>query len=166
MAAYSYRDHIISVVPCSKEDIPSHIERVLSYWESTGTNIDYQKTLLEACVDAGTAFKIIDENNKCYSCGYWKPIENSDDYLVHYFWFKNGIILGIVLDYVYKYTTCKHVQYVPHQKQRISYASFLTRNNIISFYSNSPVMVVNVRNPKLIKVYEKYFLNNKDIHEV
>ena len=166
MAAYSYRDHIISVVPCSKEDIPSHIERVLSYWESTGTNIDYQKTLLEACVDAGTAVKVLDESGKCLGCSYWKPLENEYEYIMHYLWFKSGTIIGIMIDYAYKHTMCKTLLYVPHQRDRISYASFLTRNNIISFYSKDPAIIVNIRNLKIMKIYKKYFADNSNVKEV
>lgn len=166
MATYSYRDHLISIVPCSKEDIPSHIERVLSYWESTGTNIDYQKTLLEACVDAETAVKVLDESGKCLGCLYWKPLENESEYIIHYLWFKNSIIVGIMIDYAYRHTYCKTVMYVPHQRNKISYAKFLTRNNIMSFYSKNSAVVVNIRNPKIMKIYKKYFADNPNVKEV
>ena len=166
MATYSYRDHLISIVPCSKEDIPSHIERVLSYWESTGTSIDCQKTLLEACVDAGSAIKVLDESSKCLGCLYWKPLKNESEYIIHYLWFKNSTIVGIMVDYVYRHTYCKTVMYVPHQRNKISYVKFLTRDNIRSFYSSYPAIVVNIRNTKINKIYTRYFLNNPSIKEV
>ena len=165
MCKYHYRDKTYSIVPCSKEDIPSHIERVLSYWESTGTNIEYQKTLLEACIDAGTAIKIVDENNNFYGCLYRKPINDFED-LVHFIWFRNGLIVALFLDYGYHHTQCMTLRYVPHQRFKISYARFLTRSNILEFYSNSPTINIDIRNYKLLRLHDKYFKSNPKVEEV
>lgn len=165
MATYSYRNRNISIVPCSKKDIPSHIERVLSYWESTGTNLDYQRSLLEACVDAGTAIRGYDDKGRELGCLYWKPLTDND-YLIHFVWFRNGIILGAGLDYIYKYTRCNYVYYMPHQRDKISYASLLMRNNVLQFYGTDEAIKVNVRNHKIMKLYKKYFADNPNIKEV
>ena len=70
-----------------------------------------------------------------------------------------------MIDYAYRHTYCKTVMYVPHQRNKISYTKFLTRDNIRSFYSDYPV-IVNIRNPKINKIYVKYFLNNPNVKEV
>ena len=165
MATYSYRNKLISIVPCSKEDIPSHIERVLSYWKSTDTNLEYQKTLLEACVDAGTAIKAVDDKGRSLGCMYWKPL-NVNDYLIHFLWYRTGIIFGIGLDYVYKHTRCRVAYYMPHQRKRISYSNLLMRDNVMQFYNTEDAIKVNIRNPKIIKIYERYFVNNDNVKEV
>ena len=50
MKQYRYKGRIYLVTECTLEDIPSHIERVLSYWKSTNTDIDEQIKLLQNAV--------------------------------------------------------------------------------------------------------------------
>lgn len=157
MATYSYRDKLYSIVPCSKKDIPSHIERVLSYWKSTGTDIEKQQKLLEQCVDEGTAIQCI-SNNRCYGCLYWKPL-NKDINITYFVWFKHGIVLGIGLDYIYKHTPYKKLCYVPHKRDKISYKSLLTNINIYTFFNTDNPITVDLHNHYLTKLYKKYFIN-------
>lgn len=164
LARYSYRDKIYSVMPCSKKDIPSHTERVLSYWKSTGTNLNYQKVLLEACIDARTSIKVVDEEGNTLGCLYWKPIEGSI-YLAHFVWFKNFIVLGIGLDYIYKNFDCRMLRYVPHQRNKISYKSLLSIVNIRMFYGTNLAIDVDLTNPKIKHLYRRYYLD-KGIKEV
>ena len=63
MKQYSYNNKIYTVINCTLEDIPSHIERVLSYWKSTNTDINQQIELLQNAVKADTAFKVVDNDN-------------------------------------------------------------------------------------------------------
>ena len=47
MKQYTYKGRIYSVVKCVKEDIPSHIERVSSYWTADGVDVEQQTRLLK-----------------------------------------------------------------------------------------------------------------------
>ena len=46
MKQYTCKGRIYSVVKCVKEDIPSHIERVSSYWTADGVDVEQQTQLL------------------------------------------------------------------------------------------------------------------------
>lgn len=163
MVTYTYRDKEYSIVPCTLEDIPSHIERVLSYWKSTGTDLKTQYELLKACVLAGKSFKVITDN-KSVAYFYTKPITKYM-YMDVYTWFKNGIALAICLDYVYHYTSMKSVQFLPHQRDKVSYKRLLTKFNLLYYKNSTEPITVDIKNAKITTIYKHYFIN-KNIQRI
>jgi len=160
MYKYSYRNKIYSIVSCTEKDIPSHTERVLSYWKSTDTDIKKQYQLLESCIKVNTAFKVLDETNNCCGCLYWKPLTKTD-YTVYFAWYKNFIIVGIDLDYIYKYTSCQFIYYMPHQRHTLSYKALLTEQNTRIFYNSNEPIKLDITNYKFNNIYKRYFLDKK-----
>ena len=80
MKQYNYNNKIYTVTNCTLEDIPSHIERVLSYWKSTNTDINQQIELLQNAVKSNTAFKVIDDFLADHNYkSYYKRTWNTDD---------------------------------------------------------------------------------------
>ena len=63
MKQYRYKGRLYLVTECTLEDIPSHIERVLSYWTSANVDIKEQTKVLEEAVNNHTAFKVVNDNN-------------------------------------------------------------------------------------------------------
>lgn len=156
MVTYTYRDKKYSIVPCTLEDIPSHIERVLSYWKNTGTDLARQNELLQECIHANMAYKVISDN-KTVGCFYCKPITKYI-YMDVFTWFKNGIVLAIDLDYVYHYTSMKAVMFLPHQRNRVSYKSLLTKNNLLCYRNSKEPITVDLKNHKITSIYKYYFI--------
>lgn len=159
MVNYFYRNQQYSVVPCSLEDIPSHIERVLSYWETTNTNINTQKFYLEECVKANEAFKVLNDKNESIACLYWKGIDKNKA-IAYYCWFKNGLALAIGQDYAYRYFPYEIVYYVPHERTKLHYKCFHTFASALAFHKSKDSVPINIRNPKMMSHYRKYFKEN------
>lgn len=164
MVKYNYRDCEYSIVPCILEDIPSHIERVLSYWKSTGTNLNKQYELLEECVYTNTSFKIIKNSTETVGYFYCKPISKRV-YMVVFTWFKNGLVLSIGLDYIYRYTSIEYVKFLPHQRNKVSYKSLLTTFNILCYRNSVEPITVDVKNEKITSIYKRYFIN-RDVKRI
>ena len=161
MPKYIYRNRQYSVEPCVKEDIPSHTERVLSYWESTNTTISYQLSLLQSCIETGEAFKILDDSSNSIGCLYWKGISEKEA-SVYFCWFKNGLALALEQDYAYRYFPYETIYYMPHSRERLSYKSMLTLPSILVFHKTNLPVPVNIRNPKIMKHYRRYFNNSEN----
>lgn len=161
MVKYLYQNRQYSVDKCSKEDIPSHIERVLSYWESTNTTISYQISLLQSCVEANEAFKVLDDKGETIGCLYWKGISGKEAG-VYFCWFKNGLALAIGQDYAYRYSPYQVIYYMPHQRYKLSYKCMLTLPSILTFYKTNLPVPVTLRNHKMMKHYRRYFNDSDD----
>ena len=166
MYKYYYRNTVYTIVPCSKKDIPSHVERVLSYWKSTGTDLHKQYKALEECVNTKKSFKIINNtSNKLIGVCYWRPLNNKGIYQINYLFYTSGIALGIMIDYFWKHTDAKYDVFLPHQFTRLRNINWMSEKNVRDFYSKRKYTLIDLHNKSLAKIHKRYFID-KNIKEV
>ena len=60
---YRFDNRIYTVTNCTKDDIPFHTERVLSYWTSCNVDIEAQISALNQSVDESTTFKVLNDSS-------------------------------------------------------------------------------------------------------
>ena len=62
---YQLRGKVYTIADCSESEIPSHLERVSSYWGQYIEDLNTQIPRLKQCIDKGIAVKMLDENGEC-----------------------------------------------------------------------------------------------------
>lgn len=137
MQSYKFRDSIYTITPCTCEDIPSHIERVLPYYDQG--DIEVQRERMTTAVYNGTAFKLIDEEGVVHTFLYYEQLTEKDVIGIALWWSSLRLfcIFGrwfrptVQIDYI-------HVE--PHDKNFIPFA-FLTDSYFIEQYKkgNGPL---------------------------
>ena len=76
MKQYTYKGRIYSVVKCVKEDIPSHVERVSSYWPVE--ILEDQIESLKDCIENGIAIQLVNDKGKAQAIIYCLPVKEGE----------------------------------------------------------------------------------------
>ena len=137
MQSYKFRNKVYTITPCTKEDIPSHLERVLPYYAKE--DIEIQKDRMHMAVYNGTAFKLVDEEGTTHTFLYYEQLDEKNvigialwwSYLRLFFIFGRWFRPIVQIEYI-------HVE--PHNKSFIPFA-FLTDDYFIEEYEkgNGPL---------------------------
>ena len=160
MKQYKLVDRIYSVLSCTLEDIPFHIERVLSYWEETNTDVSTQTEYLIKAVKAGTAFKIVTSNNTELAviyCNQLRPQVMQSNLM----WLKSKFVFAILNYHFRMYEDIRVIQFMPHAKNFIPFEFAIKDSSIRTFHSHNTPLVADFYSSKSQYMYEKYF---KDIN--
>ena len=160
MKQYKLNSRIYSVLPCTLEDIPFHIERVLSYWEETNVDVTVQTEYLIKAVKANTAFKIVNSNNTELAviyCNKLKPQVMQSNLM----WLKSKIVFAILNYHFRMYEDIRVIQFMPHIKNFIPFEFAIKDSSIRTFHSHNTPLIADFYSSKSQFMYEKYF---KDIN--
>lgn len=134
---YSFNGGIFTVKPCVIEDIPFHIERVLSYWE--GVNLDTYKNKLNKSITEGLALQVTDDKGEVQAFIYGIDLDRTSLKCIS-LWFTNKRMLAILFYYIRQTYAYTKMYFLPHQKGFIPF-KFLLRPFSIKHYHlhNSPL---------------------------
>lgn len=158
MVKYLYRGHEYSVEGCSKEEVPSHLERVLVYYEHTETGVKFQTKLLEKCIDNGTAWQIKDDEGNSVGQMYFMP-HGKHEMNAHHLWFQNKRVFAMMAHYLMYHTNCETIFYMPHQRKVLPFKFLMSEDNAKRFYNSNDPLIIPIYTTANIKLVEKYFIN-------
>lgn len=139
MKQYKYKDRIYSVVNCSYDDIPSHVERVSSYWPVEVR--EGQVNLLKECVERGMAKQVINDKNITQAVIYCLPVRDTE-VTSHLLWAKGKRMLAILAWYLRVHLDIAKIYFMPHSKDFIPFEFMVEPYSIRSFHShNTPLLI-------------------------
>ena len=147
---------VYSVVPCTFEDIPSHTERVLSYWKDDSVNIEEQIELLNKSIESNKSFKLINENNIELVTIYCNELKRQV-MQCNLQWIKSKTFFSILSYHLRQYENIRVIQFKPHSKNCIPFEFILNSSSIRTFYSHNTPLAIDLysRNSQLL--YDNYF---------
>jgi hypothetical protein len=143
MKQYTYKGRIYSVVKCVKEDIPSHIERVSSYWTASNVDIEQQTKLLEDCIDNGIALQLLNDKGKVQAVIYGLWLRN-DNVKSHLLWIRSKKLFTILAWYLRQHLYIRNIYFMPHNKSFIPFEFLVKIASIKSFYSHNTPLIIDL----------------------
>lgn len=154
---FSFEGRIYSVTSCKKEDIPSHIERVLSYWESVKVDLKEQAKLLEKAIDSGGAFKVVDDEGKDRAGIYYVP-RNEHEGDCYYMFLDNKRMLAMLCYYLRIVVCIDTFYFLPHVKKFIPFRFLVDESSIRNFHSYGTPLQISLYSTKSNHLYEDHFI--------
>ena len=157
MKQYDYKGRIYSVTNCELNDIPSHIERVNHYWDMTNVDIEEQTRLLVKAVEAGTAYKVINDKGISKSviyCNKMKRHEVQSNLL----WLRDKLVFSILCYYLRLTANIHTIYFKPHTKDFIPFEFVVNDLSIRLFHSHDYPLKIDLYSAKSDKIYKDYFL--------
>lgn len=157
MHQFRYQGSIYSIARCTLDDIPSHIERVLSYWKSTNTDVELQRASLEKAVNENTAFKLVDANNSTMAVIYYTKIspESGQSTLL---WIKDKRMFAMLCYFLRLGANIHYIYFMPHSKSYIPFAFVVQDASIRLFHSHNQPLKIDLYSRKSQLLYEDHFL--------
>ena len=157
MDKYMYKGKVYSVVECTLEDIPSHIERVFSYWESANVDITEQIKLLENAVNAKTAFKLIDEDGNTEAAIYYEHlfIQSVTSYFL---WFKDKRMFAMLCYFLRMRKYLRYIHFLPHAKNYIPFEFIVELDSIKAFHIHGTPLRIDLASKQSYELYEDHFV--------
>ena len=158
MKQYEYKGRIYSVVNCTMEDIPSHIERVSSYWESANVDIQEQTKLLEQAINENTAFKLIDDEDTSKAFIYCIMMGDNEAQS-NLMWLEDKRMFAMLCYYLRLTANIHIIYFKPHTKDYIPFEFVVQDSSIRSFHNNDTPLKIDLYSTKSTKLYEDHFLS-------
>lgn len=164
MKQYTLYNNVYSVLPCTVKDIPSHIGRVLSYWEESNVNVAAQSEYLVKAVLANTAFKVVNQNNVELAVIYCNKLKRQV-MQSNLLWLRSKIVFSILTYHFRMYEDIRVIQFLPHDKNFIPFEFAIKDSSIRTFHSRNTPLIADLYSAKSQLMYEKYFkdLNIKEV---
>ena len=156
MDKYMYKSKVYSVVECTLEDIPSHIERVFSYWQSANVNITEQTSLLEKAVANHTAYKVINDNGDTEAAIYYEHT-HLQSVMSYYLWFKDKRMFAILCYFLRMRKYLHYIYFLPHVKNYIPFEFIVDDDSIRAFHLNGTPLRIDLTSKKSNYLYEDHF---------
>lgn len=145
MKQYKYQGRIYSIVDCKVEDIPSHIERVSSYWPSE--IIEDQTETLKDCIENGIAIQLINDKGKPQAVIYCLPIKEQE-VKSHLLWIRSKRLFAILAWHLRTYLDISKVVFMPHSKDFIPFEFMVTPASIRRFHSHNMPLIIDLFSPE------------------
>ena len=164
MKQYLLFNNTYSIIPCTVEDIPSHIGRVLSYWENSNVDIEVQTEYLIKAVESCTAFKVVNQNNIELAVIYCNELKRQV-MQSNLLWLRSKIVFAILTYHFRTYEDIRVIQFLPHDKKFIPFEFAIKDSSIRTFHSRNTPLIADLYSAKSQLMYEKYFkdLNIKEV---
>lgn len=143
---------------CTSNEIPSHIEKVLSYWIENNADIDEQTKLLTKSIQENLAIQLIDSQEKLKAVIYCIPVNTTKDVMSNLLWFKNKKMLTMLGYYLHHYLSIHCIHFLPHSKTFIPFKFIVEDYSIRYFHSQNTPLVIDFHSTKSQFLYEKYFI--------
>lgn len=156
LAQYELNNKLYTLEYCIEDDIPSHIQRVLSYWEKAKVDIEEQTEQLKECVASRTALKIVDSNNETMCCIYFRAddIHTVQCYLL---WIGNKKIFSMICFYLRQHSEIENLYFYPHFMDIVPFRFVVDEKSIRMYYNNNTPLLINLHSQKSYKMYTFYF---------
>lgn len=154
---FLFEGRTYSIADCSKDDIPSHTERVLSYWKSANVDVSEQLKLLEKCIESGTAFKVVDDEGKDRAGIYYVPrkVQEGDCY---YMFLDNKRMIAMLFFYLRIVECLEALYFMPHTDNFIPFQFLIDKNSIRNFHSYHTPLRISFYSNKSNHLYEDHFV--------
>lgn len=152
---YELQNEVYSIIACQKEEIPSHIERVSSYWQLSSNNVP--TTSLETSIDTGNAFKVVNSKNELKAVVYLYPVF---DYTVRglLLWFENKRMLAMLHHYIQFNTEYNTIQFIPDSRDKIVFRFLVTDPSIKQFIETGYPLEITRSSKKTKILYEDHYI--------
>ena len=155
MSTYEYKNKLYIVSECSIDEIPSHIERVFSYWAKDNTDIQVQKDLMEECITDGIALKIT-SNDMLLGSVYLLHIDKDttsytreDDYKGIQCFVKTKSAFALLMYHLREKLSVCRILFQPHCMNPVPFGKWLTESSIRNHYSFRIPIIANLYNKDL-----------------
>lgn len=163
---YQLRNKIYSVVDCSVEDIPSHIERVSSYWEESNTDIWYQSQLMKLAIDEGLALRVLD-NTEEERLAIYIVLHRNSEHTANgcLLYTKDNRSLAMALDVYKRDKEIAKIFFMPHKLPPVPFSDIVEISSIRKYHDFRKPLEVDLQKGKALSFINKYF-NLYDIQRV
>ena len=160
MKNYIYRNKTYTIDNCCNSDIPSHLEKVLSYYNPN--EIDIQRQRMEEAVYNGTAYKLVDEDGNTCVFAYYEQKTYQDVNGIALWW--NSLRLFAIFGVWFRGCTFnRYIHINPHKSTPVF--NFLVEDESIrNFYSEGTSLYIDLYSKKcnkIAKIYES--MNVKEV---
>ena len=156
MKEYKLIGKVYQLLPCTIEDIPFHIGRVLSYWEKDNVDVNTQKVHLTKAVENKTAFKVVNSSGVEFAviyCNELRPQVMQSNLL----WLKSKFVFSILIYHFRTYENIRIIQFMPHSKNFIPFEFAIKDSSIRTFHSHNTPLIADFYSTKSQSIYERYF---------
>lgn len=156
MKSYKYKNKIYKVKPCTLKDIPSHLEKVLSYLQDD--EIEAYVLRMDEAVYNGTAYKLVDEYNNTRVFAYYIQKDKQIVDGVSLWWssFRLFVLFGMWFRH---YTNNKEVYIMPHKNNFISFKFLVDDASIKAYHKHSTSLLLDMYSIKSMRVIKNIYEN-------
>ena len=159
---YQWKDRIYKLVNCTKEEIPSHSERVLSYWKQSGSDPEDHYRAMKISIDNGIAFKIVDEDNKEYLTTYLSYYRTSKQTVLgHILWSATKFALAMAMHHVKNDLEVASIFLIPLLPNLIPYSFIVDTNSIKLYHAFHQPVLISTQTKKYNDFLRSYFDTEK-----
>ena len=158
---YLFKDIVYSIYNCTKQDIPSHIEKVYQYWSNGDikVNMDKQYKLLEQSVEDELAFKLVDSNDNV--CALLYAIIKEPQYAnIYLFWGSRKPFIAMITTYGF----CNYAvtaRFYPHYINHFPYEFLINDISIRSWRAYKTPIEVTPYSEEYKKFIKLNYTNKK-----
>lgn len=155
---YQLRNKLYTVVDCLEKEIPSHIERVSSYWEQSNTDFNIQADYMKQSIASELAIKCIDDKNQEIGITYTTYYKNSKHIIYgNYLWVNSNRSLAIVIHYLKTFKDIAKVFFYPHITNPIPFKDIVETLSIRRYHRFHRPLEVDMQHGKALEFMNKYF---------
>ncbi len=155
---YQLRGKVYTIADCSESEIPSHLERVSSYWGQYIEDLSTQIPRLKQCIDEGIAVKMLDENGECQLICYLSP--SSRDSVIYngqYFWVTNNRAIAIFVHWLVHSKQVAMIFFMPFNMNPVPFKKIVEDMSMQRHNNFHTPLKIDLINGKANKFMDKYF---------
>lgn len=154
---YQLRNKIYTIVDCSENEIPSHLERVSQYWSQLPESIESQIARLKQCIDSNTAIKILDEKNNLSLVCYTIPSTlDKTAYIGHMLWTTSNRFIALFFHWLHTHKKVYVISFMPISMNPVPFAKIVEDMSMQRYYNFHTPLKVNLSKGKASKFVKKY----------
>ena len=155
---YQLRGKVYTIADCSESEIPSHLERVSSYWGQYIEDLSTQIPRLKQCIDEGIAVKMLDENDECQLACYllYSPRDRVI-VLGQYFWVTSNRCMAMLFHWLKYDKKIAMVFFMPFNMNPVPFQKVVEDKSIRRHNSFHTPLKMDFINGKASKFIDKYF---------
>ena len=155
---YQLRGKVYTIADCSESEIPSHLERVSSYWGQYIEDLSTQIPRLKQCIDEGIAVKMLDENGEDQFVCYL--LYSSRDKVIalgQYFWVTNNRCIAMFLYWLKHDKGIAMVFFMPFNMNPVPFKKIVEDQSMRKYNNFHTPLKVDLINGKANEFMNKYF---------
>ena len=155
MQKYRYKGRIYSIENCVMQDIPSHLERVLSYYRPD--EIETQRQRMVEAVYCGTAYKLVNPEGETVVFAYYEQMSEEEAKGIA-LWWESIRLFSIFGIWFRSYTFNQFVYIKPHKKDFVTFEFLVEDYSIRNYHLHDSPLIIDLFSDKcrkIIKLYER-----------
>ena len=151
MIKYQLRNKIYTVADCLEKEIPSHIERVSSYWQQSDTDTNSQIGYMKDSIANGIAIKCLDDKNKEIATTYGTYYKNSIHLVFgHLLWANSNRALALFIHYGKFIKNVARIFFMPHSMHPVPFEDIVELHSIRLYHKNKATLEINLQTGKAV----------------